>query len=88
MGKQRLTIYHYVLECFIICYYVCEKNMTIEEFRKTSWCPGMRVKCRDLVYKVIAVDFLEKLIEINCEYDGDDDSFWVRFENVELCDEG
>ena len=55
--------------------------MTIEEFNKTGFGPTMKVIYRDGTHNVIGVNFYEKLIELECEFD---ESLWARCENVEF----
>ncbi len=55
--------------------------MTIEEFNKTGFGANMKAIYRESTHNVISVNFLEALVELECDFD---ESLWARCENVEL----
>lgn len=57
--------------------------MTIQEFEKTSFGAGMKLKYRDEVYQLGSVDFFENLVGM-VNPDDEDNLMWARCENVEL----
>ena len=56
--------------------------MTIEEFNKTGWNPGMKMRYEGEVYDIISVDFKEALIGFRIDDDVNNMS-WARCENIE-----
>lgn len=56
--------------------------MTLDEFDKTSWSAGMKAKYRGVVYDISSCNYVERLISLYIDDDGDD--IWVRCENVEI----
>ena len=57
--------------------------MTIDEFNKTRWGHGMKMKYNGEVYDIISCDFKEALIGFSYGNDPENLS-WARCENVEL----
>lgn len=56
--------------------------MTREEFDKTSWGAGMKMKYDGEIYDIVSVDFKEALIGFS--YDGDSNNLsWARCESIE-----
>ena len=55
--------------------------MTREEFNKTGFGAGMKAFYRNGKYNIISVNFMEALVELECEHD---ESMWARCENIEL----
>ena len=53
--------------------------MTKKEFEKHKFSAGEYVRYKNKKYEIHAVDFEENIIRI-----GDDDIFWVRFENCDF----
>lgn len=56
--------------------------MKIKEFTTTNWQKNVFVEYDGNVYKVVAVNFVEKLIAIDEQWNVD--PIWVRYENAEL----
>ena len=57
--------------------------MTIEQFNKTSFGAGMKIKHDGNVYDLISADFQEALIGFS--FDSDPEQLtWARCENVEF----
>lgn len=57
--------------------------MNIEEFKKTGFAPGMKIKYQGRIYDVISADFEESLFGFSLDGSCVDLS-WARCENVEL----
>jgi hypothetical protein len=55
--------------------------MSIEEFNKTGFGAGMKAKYRNSIHHIVSVNFMEALVELECEQD---ESMWARCENIEL----
>ncbi len=55
--------------------------MTLSEFENTAFKPRMKAIYRSYTYRITACNFVEYLLELT---DGENDSIWVRCENVEL----
>jgi hypothetical protein len=63
--------------------------MTIEEFKKTGFYSGIKIKYKGKVFDAVSVDFEECLIGIeeNIEGADEDEISWKRCENCELIGE-
>lgn len=57
--------------------------MTIEEFDNTSFKAEMKAKYQDKEHDIVQVDFQEKLIGLEGEFN-EEEIIWVRCENCEL----
>lgn len=55
--------------------------MTKQEFDNQAWSAGMKCIYKNSEYKIISVNFEERLFAIECV---DDDEIWVRCENIKL----
>ena len=55
--------------------------MSIEEFNKAGFGAGMKAKYRNSIHHIVSVNFMEALVELECELD---ESMWARCENIEL----
>lgn len=62
--------------------------MTIDEFNKTAFYPGMRAIYKGNVYTLATVDFDEALIALLGVVLGQNEPSWVRCENIELIASG
>lgn len=54
--------------------------MTRQEFDETRWAPGMTCVYGDFTRKVLAVEFLDRLVELS--NDGND-PVWVSYEDID-----
>lgn len=55
--------------------------MTIQEFCMTSWGVDRKCMYKGAEYKIVSVNFQEKLVALEC---APDDEIWVRCENITL----
>ena len=58
--------------------------MTIDEFNNTQWHGGMFGIYNGVKYPIASCNFVEALIALDGECEGDDTPSWVRCENVDL----
>ena len=58
--------------------------MTIDEFNKTSFGPGMKIKYDGVIRDVISADFTEFLFGFIIDGGDFNNLSWARCENVEL----